>query len=71
MDSTCLNFMKEKHANVESGVGYVTSEVHGKQIKAQSSHTAPPAVEENLDVRIYTYTYTCKNKVSRYCGNRK
>ena len=55
--STYLDFMEEKHANVESGVGYETGDVQGKEIKVQSDHTAPPEVEDNLG--MYTCTYTC------------
>ena len=42
--------MEEEHANVESGVGYETGEVHDKVIKVQSDHTAPPEIEENLGI---------------------
>ena len=54
--------MEEKHANVESRVGYETGDVHGKEIKIQSDHTAPPEIEENLGTCIYTYTHIKKNQ---------
>ena len=54
--------MEEKHANVEGGVGYETGDVQGKKIKAQSNHTAPPKVEDNLGAHTHTHTHTHTHK---------
>ena len=49
--------MEEKHADVKGGVGYETGDVQGKKIKAQSNHTASPAVEKNLGTQKHAQTY--------------